>query len=183
MSRADYSLGKRQRESDKARKSQEKAARRMRRRAEGPSEPEVVTREELVGNLPTVEEAMEAIEHRAANPRAASAIPCRLFVGGVSWNTTEEDLRQAFSQFGPVADAEGKAALTASDRLPAKSLPGRIRRRLCRLSFVVDDSSDRSAQFELAGRGRCGRQHRQLALDEAGVDRIGPHLRMRHQRR
>ena len=130
MSRADYSLGKRQRESEKARKSQEKAARRMRRRAEGPSEPELVTREELVGDLPSVEEAMEAIENRAANPRAASAIPCRLFVGGVSWNTTEEDLRQAFSQFGPVADAaivkdrdtgqsRGFAFVTMADRKDA----------------------------------------------------------------
>ncbi len=130
MSRADYSLGKRQRENDKARKSQEKAARRMRRRAEGPSEPELVSREEIVGNLPTVEEAMEALENRAANPRGASAIPCRLFVGGVSWNTTEEDLRQAFSQFGPVADAaivkdrdtgqsRGFAFVTMADRKDA----------------------------------------------------------------
>jgi RNA recognition motif-containing protein len=102
----------------------------MRRRAEGPSEPELVSREETVGNLPTVEEAMEALENRAANPRGASAIPCRLFVGGVSWNTTEEDLRQAFSQFGPVADAaivkdrdtgqsRGFAFVTMADRKDA----------------------------------------------------------------
>jgi RNA recognition motif-containing protein len=130
MSRADYSLGKRQRETEKARKSQEKAARRMRRRAEGPGEPELVTMEEIVGTLPTVEQAMEALENRAANPRSASAIPCRLFVGGVSWNTTEEDLRQAFSKFGPVADAaivkdrdtgqsRGFAFVTMADRKDA----------------------------------------------------------------
>lgn len=51
------------------------------------------------------------------------------------------------------------------------------------LPLVVDNSGDCCAQLELAGRRRGLRQARQLTLDEAGIDSIGPHLRMRHQRR
>lgn len=31
--------------------------------------------------------------------------PTRLFVGGLSWNTTTEGLREAFSRFGTIVDA------------------------------------------------------------------------------
>ena len=30
----------------------------------------------------------------------------KLFVGGLSWNTSDEDLRRAFEEFGAVADAK-----------------------------------------------------------------------------
>ena len=102
----DYSLGKRQRESQKARKQQEKAARRLQKAERGSSgEPEIISAEEVVGPLPSIAEAMQAIEDRANGQRGVSAIPCRLFVGGVSWTTTEDDLRNAFADFGPVAEA------------------------------------------------------------------------------
>src|SRR5690606_17700122 len=105
MSRGTYSLGKRQREADKARKKQEKAERRRERRERGPQEIPVVSAEELTGGLPSTEEALRAMEHRAQAPRSAAAIPFRLFVGGLSRETTAESLRAAFSEYGPVSDA------------------------------------------------------------------------------
>jgi hypothetical protein len=104
MSRGTYSQGKRAREADKARKQKEKADRRLQKRDRAPGEPEMVSAEELHGPLPSISEAMEAMEHRATAPREATAIPCRLFVGGLSWNTEAAQLRQAFAEFGPVAD-------------------------------------------------------------------------------
>jgi RNA recognition motif-containing protein len=105
MSRGSYSPAKRQREAEKARRKQEKAERRRERRERGPSEIPVVSAEELTGALPTTEEALQAMEERARTPRSASAIPFRLFVGGLSHDTTAEDLRKAFSEHGPVSDA------------------------------------------------------------------------------
>lgn len=105
MARGSYSQGKRQREADKARKKKAKAERREQRREQGPAEFEVVSAEEIVGNLPTSSEAMRAMEERAAAPRAAAGIPCRLFVGGISWDTTLETLRGVFEEFGTVTDA------------------------------------------------------------------------------
>lgn len=106
MSRGgNYSMGKRQRDADKARKKRDKAERRARKREAGPGHVPMTTAEEMTGPLPTVEEAMQAMEERAAGGRGAAAIPCRLFVGGLSWDTTEDALRQAFGRFGDVSDA------------------------------------------------------------------------------
>lgn len=106
MNSGNYSFGKRQREQEKARKKQEKAEKRLQRRERGPGEIELTTAEEITGALPSVDEVMKAIEMgNTAAARAAAPIPCRLFVGGLSWNTTEEDLRTAFAKFGVVSDA------------------------------------------------------------------------------
>lgn len=105
MSRAAYSGGKRQREAEKARKKQDKAARKAERQEQGSSGFEMVSAEEAAGNLPSVEEAMRAIEQRAQAPRGAAAIPARLFVGGLSWDTTEASLSAAFKPFGPLVEA------------------------------------------------------------------------------
>lgn len=105
MSRGTYSPAKRQREADKARKKQEKADRRRERRERGPREIPVVSAEEITGGMPTSEEALRAMEDRANAPRGASAIPFRLFVGGLSRETTADSLRAAFSEYGPVTDA------------------------------------------------------------------------------
>ena len=101
----DYSLGKRQRENQKARKQQDKAARRMQKREQGTREPEIVSAEEIVGRLPSIDEAMRAIENRASAPRGVASIPCRLFVGGIATATSEEELRTTFAEFGPIVDA------------------------------------------------------------------------------
>ena len=103
MSRGNYSMGKRQRESAKARKKKEKAERRARKREQGPDEIEIVSQDDIVGDLPTIEQAMAAIENPDRD-RSPAGIPCRLFVGSLSWDTTSESLRDAFQKFGPVAD-------------------------------------------------------------------------------
>lgn len=100
-----YSPGKRQRETELARKRQSKEAERLARRQRGPKEIEIVTADEIQGNLPSVEDAMRAIEMRGSVERSAASIPVRLFVGGLSVEVTERDLREAFAAAGPVADA------------------------------------------------------------------------------
>ena len=105
MSNGYYGSGKRQREQDKSRKKRDKAERRQRKREMGPQELEVTSTAELMDAAPSPEEAMRAIAERAAAPKGSSGPPCRLFVGGLSWDTNEETLRKAFGEIGTVADA------------------------------------------------------------------------------
>jgi hypothetical protein len=105
MSRNTYSQGKRQREAEKARKKQEKAERRAARREQGPATAEIVSAAEIVGRLPTTGEALWKMEERARAPRAAALVPCRLFVGGLSYDMTADGLRAVFSEFGTLTDA------------------------------------------------------------------------------
>lgn len=100
-----HSAGKRQREANKAKKKQDKAQERQSRRIRGPKELQVVSAEDVLGNLPSIEDAMRAIENPGSVERVASSIPVRLFVGSLSSSTTASDLRNAFGAFGPVADA------------------------------------------------------------------------------
>lgn len=116
MARGTYSHKKRQREADKARKKQDKAERRMERRRAGPGEVPIAAAEDVAGNLPSIEEAMRAFELRAVAPRSAEPIPCRLFVGGLSWSIGEEQLRAAFAPFGEVSDA-----VVVNDRATGRS--------------------------------------------------------------
>ena len=104
MSRGQFSPAKRQREEQRARKQQQKAARRQQRRERGTQEVPVVSAQEIIGELPTSSEAMRAIDERARAPRAAPALPARLFVGGLQPTVTAEDLRTAFATIGPVID-------------------------------------------------------------------------------
>jgi hypothetical protein len=101
----DYSQGKRQREQKQQRKQQDKAERRLIRREQGPSEPEIVSAASVTGVLPSTDEAMRAIAAREAAPRTVASIPCRLFVGGLGSSISEAQLREAFAAFGPIADA------------------------------------------------------------------------------
>jgi RNA recognition motif-containing protein len=101
-----YSQGKKQREQEKARKKQEKTEKRQQRRERGPGEEmELATAEEMTGPLRSVDEVLQALEGGNKNARAAAPIPARLFVGGLSWGTTADDLRKAFGEFGVVSDA------------------------------------------------------------------------------
>lgn len=99
-----HSSGKRQREANAARKKQEKAQAKASRRARAPGDLPVVSADEVQGVMPSIEDAMRAIENPNQIERSASSIPARLFVGSLSDSTTEADLRNAFGAFGPVAD-------------------------------------------------------------------------------
>ncbi len=105
MSRGDYGLGKRQRENEKARKKREKARRRAENRQRSGSEPEYVTADAMTGDLPSIDEALAAMQQRKSGERRANAIPCKLFVGSLSRSTTSETLRTTFEKYGPVAEA------------------------------------------------------------------------------
>jgi len=103
MSRA-YSAGKRNREIAQARKKQERDRRRSERRRKGPAEVPVVETADVTGDLDAAEAAVKRRKAAASQGRPAG-IPARLFVGGLAWETTADDLRAAFEPFGPVADA------------------------------------------------------------------------------
>ena len=105
MSKGTYSPNKRARENDKARKKRDKSERRWAKRERGAGQIPVTTQQEMLGNMPTTDEAMLAIERRRDEPRVAAAIPSRLFVGGLSRTTTMEGLKAAFETLGPVIDA------------------------------------------------------------------------------
>ena len=104
MSRGNYSLGKRQREQDKQKKKKDKRRRRMDKRDEGPSEIEFVSAEEMTGALPSIDEAMKNLQKRAQGG-ATATVPCKLFIGSISRTTTDQSLRAAFEEFGPVQEA------------------------------------------------------------------------------
>ncbi|UJR85631.1 RNA recognition motif domain-containing protein [Sandaracinus amylolyticus] len=100
-----YGQGKRQREDEKARKQKEKDRRRMERREMGPGEIPVQSAAELQEASPSIEDIMRSLERGGGGEdRSASSVPARLFVGGLSDEVTEDDLAQAFGQFGRIAD-------------------------------------------------------------------------------
>jgi len=103
MSRGNYSMGKRQRDTEKARKKRRKAETRAQKRLSGPSEVPISEQEDVTGDLVAAERDVKA--KRAAAEAGARSIPSRLFVGGLSWNSTADDLRAAFEKIGAVADA------------------------------------------------------------------------------
>ena len=114
MSRGSESMGKRQRDNEKARRKRDKAARRQQKREAGPSEIPIATADDITGDLIEAERDMRA--KRAEAEAGARSIPSRLFVGGLSWDTNADDLRVAFEKFGQVADAA-----VVSDRDTGKS--------------------------------------------------------------
>lgn len=116
MRRANYTQGKRQREDSKARKREAKADRRAIKRDSGPAQDEIVSAEEMTGSLPTVAEAMAAIEAPVPASRRASSFPIRLFVGGLSFDTTSSDLQAHFEACGEVLEA-----IVVSDRDTGRS--------------------------------------------------------------
>jgi len=103
MSRGNYSMGKRQRDTEKARKKRRKAERRAQKREHGTSEVPISSPEVVTGDLVAAERNIKA--KRAAAEADARTIPSRLFIGGLSWDTNADDLRAAFEKIGEVADA------------------------------------------------------------------------------
>jgi RNA recognition motif-containing protein len=107
LARNSYSAGKRQREANRAKKKRDKEERRRRNRSDGGGgEIRIATVDEIQGgSMRTADEVVAAVHGGPAAARAAATIPARLFVGGLSWRTTTEDLRKAFEKMGPVQDA------------------------------------------------------------------------------
>jgi RNA recognition motif-containing protein len=95
-------MGKRRRDAEKARKQKQKTERRDRKRRVGPGEVPFSAVEDVTGDLEVVERQVRA---RQSQDRGAKAIPSRLFVGSLSWDTNEHDLREAFGEYGNVTDA------------------------------------------------------------------------------
>ena len=97
---------KRARENKKARKKREKEQRRWEKRMQGTGEVEVVSQAEVVGDLRSIEEVMaDLADGGPTASREAVTVPTKLFVGGLSYDTTSAGLRAAFEKFGPVDDA------------------------------------------------------------------------------
>jgi RNA recognition motif-containing protein len=111
MSRGGETFTKRQRQAEKARKRRDKLERRWRKRDEAPAPVEIVSAADIAGDLPPIEEAFEAVEAEigvggsGSGAGSTPTVPMRLFVGGLSWGTTEKQLVQAFSEYGNVLEA------------------------------------------------------------------------------
>jgi RNA recognition motif-containing protein len=98
----NYTGGKRQREMQRDRRKKEKQARleynrSMRRQG---VDPQI---EGAPERLPEVR-LEDVVISVAAQPRKNTIGPVKLFVGGMSWDTTTEGLRDAFSRFGKIED-------------------------------------------------------------------------------
>ncbi len=108
MGRANRSAAKRRREAEAARKKQEKAERKRQRRANSPGGIEIASVEDI--QTAAVNANVEAI---LANGTVLSGdeqeqqqdAPCRLFVGGLSWDTNSKELRDFFAEIGEVREA------------------------------------------------------------------------------
>ena len=104
MARSNYSAGKRQRERDKERKRKAKMERQRDRQSGGADIP-IATVDEIQGGMMSIDDVMRnmnAPEEEENQSRAT--IPSRLFVGGLNWRTTNEELKTKLEEFGPVTD-------------------------------------------------------------------------------
>lgn len=105
MARSNYSAGKRQRERDKERKKREKSERqRENRRGSGGDIPIATVDEIQGGAMMSIEEVVQSVHGSPGTSERAHSIPSRLFVGGLSWRLTSDDLRTELEAFGPVTD-------------------------------------------------------------------------------
>ncbi len=100
--RSSYSGGKRAREAEKARKRKEKAERKRRRKAASQGGIPVATVEEI--QVAAMQEPAE-LPPEPGSQGGATPQPTRLFVGGLSYRTDEDDLRKLFAEYGEVTDA------------------------------------------------------------------------------
>src|SRR5690606_14655941 len=109
MGRGSNSASKRAREAERDRKKQEKQERARQRRADSPGGIEVASVEEIqTAAVHATVTGINANGHVVTGDElegGASGPPCRLFVGGLSWDTTAAELRKLFGDVGEVVDA------------------------------------------------------------------------------
>jgi RNA recognition motif-containing protein len=104
MAKSNYSAGKRQRERDKERKKKAKQDRARDREGGGGDIP-IATVDEIQGGMMSVDEVMRSMNATGDEDNQSRAtIPSRLFVGGLNWRTTNDELRTKLEEFGPVTD-------------------------------------------------------------------------------
>jgi hypothetical protein len=104
MARSNYSAGKRQRERDKERKKKEKQERQREHRSGGGDIP-IATADEIQGGaMMSVDEVMRTVHRQSGEGDRSHTIPSRLFVGGLNWRVTPDQLRTTLEEFGPVTD-------------------------------------------------------------------------------
>jgi RNA recognition motif-containing protein len=112
MSGGFYGQGKRQREANKSQKKKVKMEKRRQRRESGPADVGVQEREAL----PEVKLEDILISGVAPRPQRSSRGPGKLFVGGLGRHTSDTELREAFSKFGPLLEA-----IVMTDRMTGES--------------------------------------------------------------
>jgi RNA recognition motif-containing protein len=89
-------------------------------------------------------------------------MPKKLFVGGLSWNTSDEGLRQAFEAFGEVTDAK-----VITDRETGRS------RGFGFVTFTAAEAAD-AAIAAMDGKELDGRQIRVNEAQDRGFRAGGP---------
>jgi hypothetical protein len=97
---------KRAREALRDEKAREKNLRRREKRHTGSAEPELVTADEIAGNLLSIDEVMNSLfAGKNTVERSAAPIPSKLFVGSLSDETTSAMLHAHFSAHAKIAEA------------------------------------------------------------------------------
>jgi hypothetical protein len=97
---------KRAREEKRDRKARNKEQRRLERQSSRqPGGPPIVSADEIIGNVRSIEEVMRSLEAGPQAQRSAATIPTKLFVGSLSDHTTSAGLRTHFEPCGVVAEA------------------------------------------------------------------------------
>ena len=107
MGRGSNTQAKRRREAERERKKREKQERARQRRAEGGGGIEIASVEDIqtAAVNATVEGVLaDGTILTGQDESASSGPPCRLFVGGLSWETNAPDLKKAFETIGEVVD-------------------------------------------------------------------------------
>ncbi|MCA9651167.1 MAG: hypothetical protein KC501_14720 [Myxococcales bacterium] len=107
---SNYSAGKRQREIEKAKKKKQKELRKRERSASSGDNIPIATVEELQGGLMSADDVVRRMmpgeeESEDTGPGGRKTLPSRLFIGGLSWSVTTDQLREKFEKIGPVNDA------------------------------------------------------------------------------
>lgn len=109
MGRGNNSAGKRAREADRERKRRDKEERARQRRADSGGGIEIASVEDIqTAAVNATVEGIQANGHVITGEeleQGTSGPPCRLFVGGLSWDTTAGELRKVFAEIGDVVDA------------------------------------------------------------------------------